>query len=116
MHRNSIHEPLVADGDHRIFISHRVFRRLLLRPSVLQNDRPPCIPVFLDDLIQLLEHHLQLSGFALEDLLQTLDDGLELLEPPLDLFLLESGQPGESHVENGVRLDLGQSEKVLKCC
>ena len=114
VHRNSLHEPLVADGDHRIFIGNRVFHLHLVRLVILQKDCPPRIPILFNDLVELLEHDLELSGLTLEYLFESPDEGPELLESPLQFCLLERSQFGESHVENGVCLNLRESEKVLE--
>ena len=83
---------------------------VISRLEVVGDPRAPLAGVLLLQLGQLVLDDLADPGRVGEDVLELGDelDDREVLV--LDLLALEGGQAGEPHVEDGLRLELGQVE------
>ena len=66
--------------------------------------------IALDQLAELGEHGLALTGLGAQHLVEIGDGAPELVALLLELELFELGQPAQLHVEDGRRLDLAELE------
>ncbi len=114
VHGHPLHEPLVTHRDHHVLVGDRVLHLAHVLLRLLQDHRAALVAVLLHHLVQLVQERLELTLLALQDLSQVLDPGLELLQPGPQLLLLQRREPAQAHVEDGIRLDLGKAQRILK--
>ena len=79
-----------------------------LSPSIIS--RAAIVPVLLAHFLQFADDDLHQQLFAAENRAQPLDRLQQLRHLVEDLLPLESGQPLQLHVEDGLRLNLAQRE------
>ena len=93
--------------DHLFFGDHVLDAELF---GLVDDLRAALVAVLLLDLQQLFLDDLHLELLALQDRLQPLDQLDRLAVLVLDLLPFQAGEALEPHVQDGLRLDLGQLE------
>ena len=98
----------VGDRDHHLLVGDHV---LDVHVALEVGDLGAAlVAVALVDLVELLDDDRVDSGRVAEDRAQLGDRLHQLVVLGADLVGLERGQPGEAHVEDRLRLDLGELE------
>ena len=105
-----LHVAGAGHGDDQLVVGDEVLERHL---AVVGDDhRTPGIGELLPDLAHLLLDDLPPLHRVGEDRLQLGDEILELGELGSQLVDFQGGEAPQGHVEDGVRLDLGQLEPL----
>ncbi len=110
-HRLALDVAAARDGHHDVLVGDEVLVGHLAA-EVVGDAGPPLAGVLPLELGQLVLDDLADAGRVGQDVLELgdeLDDRQVLV---LDLLALEGGQAGESHVEDGLGLELGQVEPL----
>ena len=104
-----LHVAAVREHDDDLFVLDEVERVEIA--GVDRELRLARVGVGLAHLGELVLDHRAELGVAREDRLELLDRRLELTELVAQLLALELGEPAELHVEDVVRLHLGELER-----
>ena len=110
--RESLHITLVRHGHDHVLLDDQVFD--VERPDRVRDLASAIVAVLLRDLCKLVFEDVHADRLGTEDAAQLGDDLADLGQFSLDLFGLESGESSQTHVENRLRLTLGQLEPLLQ--
>src|SRR2546427_244609 len=100
---------LVRDGDDHVLFDDEVLDGE--HPHLVDDLGAPRVGVLLADRAQLLDDDPRYLALVGQDLPIALDRALGLPVFLEDLVALEAGEALEAHVENGLGLDLGETER-----
>src|SRR5215471_15200002 len=99
-------------GDHHVLLDDQI---LDVDIGGLRHDlRAPLVAELFLHLLQFFDDDVLNELVGPQDLLQLLDQREDFLELGDDLLALESGEPLQAHVQNGLRLTLVESQDVRR--
>ena len=101
--------PALREHQDRFFIGDQILGGKY-GGTALHYFRTPIVAVLLDDLAYLFLDKLHELLFALQERREFLDKGLHLFQFVLYLFALEARELLQAHIEDGLRLELGEFE------
>ena len=110
-HRVALDVAAVADGDDHVLVGDQLLDGDLA--LVVDDLGAALVAELLSDLGELVVDHRHQAAVRGEDRLQAIDRGAERAELVVELLALEAGQALQAHVEDRLRLPLGERVVAL---
>ncbi len=100
---------VVGNRDRHVFLDDHILDIDIVHAR--DDLRPPLVAVFPSDFFQFLHDDIEHFPGIIEDALKGLDEPGQFLVFPIDLVALQAGEPLKPHVQDRLRLRVGEAER-----